>query len=217
MYFSISISPTVSPVYRITAVLRYIDPWSGLPYRARRPLPLLPASAPPRIRVSRSDAHRDAGHAEGRPTRRLLSMAGATMPNKTILCENCYKCSMYRTACSSRFDINPLLRRCARFRPPSAPSLVDAVREAPVSTLQGPYRESDESAYRRSGCTRRASRGRVHSPPVVSAVRFCGEVIVPTLNAPQPVLYYFLPDDTASGVSVDRLPNVLTVGLMKVE
>ena len=43
------------------------------------------------------------------------------------------------------------------------------------------------------------------------------ECVVPTLNAPQPVLYYFLPDDIASRVSVDRLPNVLTVGLMKVE
>jgi hypothetical protein len=31
------------------------------------------------------------------------------------------------------------------------------------------------------------------------------------------VLYYFPPDDIASRVSVDRLPNVLTVGLMKVE
>jgi hypothetical protein len=31
------------------------------------------------------------------------------------------------------------------------------------------------------------------------------------------VLYYFAPDDIASRVSVDRLPNVLTVGLMKVE
>jgi hypothetical protein len=50
----------------------------------------LPISAPPRLRVSRSDAHRDAEHAEGWRTRRLLSMAGATLPNQTNLCENCY-------------------------------------------------------------------------------------------------------------------------------
>jgi hypothetical protein len=31
------------------------------------------------------------------------------------------------------------------------------------------------------------------------------------------VLYYFAPDDIASRVSVDRLLNVLTVGLVKVE
>jgi len=51
-------------------------------------------SAPPRLRVSRSDAHRDAEHAEGWRTRRLLSMAGATLSNKTNLCENCYKSGM---------------------------------------------------------------------------------------------------------------------------
>jgi hypothetical protein len=34
--------------------------------------------------------HRDAEHAKGWHTRRLLSMAGATLPNKTNLCENCY-------------------------------------------------------------------------------------------------------------------------------
>jgi len=49
-----------------------------------------PRSPSPRLRVSWSDAHRDAEHAEGWRTRRLLSMAGATLPNKTNLCENCY-------------------------------------------------------------------------------------------------------------------------------
>jgi hypothetical protein len=33
-------------------------------------------------------------HAEGRRTRRLLSLASVTLPNKTNLCENCYKCSI---------------------------------------------------------------------------------------------------------------------------
>ncbi len=56
----------------------------------------LPISAPPRLRASRSDAHRDAEHAEGGRTRRLLSMAGATLPNKTNLCENCYKSALPR-------------------------------------------------------------------------------------------------------------------------
>ena len=56
----------------------------------------LPISAPPRLRASRSDAHRDAEHAEGGRTRCLLSMAGATLPNQTNLCENCYKSALPR-------------------------------------------------------------------------------------------------------------------------
>jgi hypothetical protein len=53
-------------------------------------------SAPPRLRVSRSDAHRDAEHAKGWRTRRPLSMAGATLPDKTNLYENCYKSALLR-------------------------------------------------------------------------------------------------------------------------
>jgi hypothetical protein len=58
------------------------------------------------------------------------------------------------------------------------------------------------------------------SLPKTLPLRACvtpGANSVPTLNAPQPVLYYFPPDDIASRVSVDRLLNVLTVGLVKVE
>ena len=82
-----------------------------MPCRARRPLPetgaapsnrpcehcasSLRASASPRLRVSRSDARRDAEHAKRCGTMRLLSMAGATPPNKTNLCENCYTCSIF--------------------------------------------------------------------------------------------------------------------------
>jgi hypothetical protein len=43
--------PDGKSVYRIIAVLRYIDPCPGLPWRVRRPLrcaPHLRASAPPR-------------------------------------------------------------------------------------------------------------------------------------------------------------------------
>jgi len=46
--------------------------------------PVSACSAPPRLRVSRSDAHRDAEHAEGWCTRRLLSMAGTTLPTRPI-------------------------------------------------------------------------------------------------------------------------------------
>jgi hypothetical protein len=53
-----------------------------------------------RRRVSRSDAHRDAEHAEECRTRCLLSMAGAILSNKTNLCENCYNpvCALCRRA-----------------------------------------------------------------------------------------------------------------------
>jgi hypothetical protein len=47
-------------------------------------------SAPSRLRVSRSDARGDAEHAERWRTMRLLSLACATLSNKTNLCENCY-------------------------------------------------------------------------------------------------------------------------------
>jgi len=70
-----------------------------------------------------------------------------------------------------------------------------------------------------SGGVARAPRGVVgHGMPCPegSPAR-SGGCAVPTLNAPQPVLYYFAPDDIASRVSVDRLLNVLTVGLVKVE
>jgi hypothetical protein len=103
-----SFSPTARGAYRIIAILRYIDPCPGLPCRARRPLPATgavqsnrpcercaPISAPSRLRVSRSDAHRDAEHAERCRTRRLLSMACSTLFNKTNLCENCYTCSIF--------------------------------------------------------------------------------------------------------------------------
>jgi len=58
-------------------------------------------SAPSRLRVSRSDARRDAEYAEGWRTRRLLSMAGVTLPNKTNPCENCYnfQSPLASTAC----------------------------------------------------------------------------------------------------------------------
>jgi len=61
----------------------------------------LPISAPPRLRVSRSDAHRDGEHAERWRTRCLLSLAGATLPNQTNLCENCYNAQspLARTCC----------------------------------------------------------------------------------------------------------------------
>jgi hypothetical protein len=49
----------------------------------------LPISAPSRLRVSRSDARGDAEHAERWRMRRLLSIACATLSNKTNLCENC--------------------------------------------------------------------------------------------------------------------------------
>ena len=70
-----------------------------------------------------------------------------------------------------------------------------------------------------SGGVARAPRGVVgHGMPCPegSPAR-SGGCAVPTLNAPQPVLYYFAPDDIASRVSVDRLLNVLNVGLVKVE
>jgi hypothetical protein len=102
-----SFSPTAHGTYRIIAVLRYVDSCPGLPCRARRPLPATgavqsnrpcercaPISAPSRLRVSRSDAHRDAEHTERCRTRRLLSMACSTLFNKTNLCENCYTCSI---------------------------------------------------------------------------------------------------------------------------
>jgi hypothetical protein len=82
-------SDTLTPVrvYRIardTRLRRRVHPRpTGLVSAA------LPISAPSRLRVSRSDARGDAEHAERWRMRRLLSIACATLSNKTNLCENC--------------------------------------------------------------------------------------------------------------------------------
>ena len=99
------------------------------------------------LRVSWSDAHRDAEHAEGWRTRRLLSMVCSILTNKTDLCENCY---------------NPLYRSCHRAKalgypgrsPPARARIVrptPGAGETPPPVRAPPARTPTETLQPRRG------------------------------------------------------------------
>ncbi len=156
-------SPMAYALERFIAVLKYVEPCRGLPCRARRPLPL--RSRSPRLRVSRSDARKDAEHAEECRVRHSFPVERLTS------CENC-------AMCRNKFRRASLVDRNS-FRSPRGGAMFVAVVRRVLNFVQSV--QLYENCYKRG---RIAVCGRDACAPIR------GGRFIPAVQEPAPLVLH---------------------------